>query len=118
MSNNTEYKSDITNLQSVGLFLVSIPFILYNTFLYTTVWNWFLSEKLFAISYWDMLLVGVVLRFILGSNNTGFNIERINKKVGFPNLFDKYSNIFASAVVRTIGFGILFFLHLIISYYS
>jgi len=108
----------VNSLKSIGLFTIGIASSLYLTLLYKITWNWFLADKLFEVGYWELFLGLVIFRYmILDGSTTALN-SRMNEKFGRRSYSVRVGNLIGRTTVNTTIFGILYVIHLMISYYS
>lgn len=114
----TAEEKAIRFLKTMGLMISKWGMSLYFTLLYVTVWNWFLSDKLFVVGYWEMFLGVIIIRYIFGTHIGNFTNMRLDKAIGEEKASGKLVNLFIVATYRTIFFGVLYVVHLMISYYS
>ena len=104
--------------KATGFQMAAWTFSLYFTLLYMTVWNWFLSDRFFTVGYWEMFLGVIVIRYIMNSYTGSKAIVRLDREIGKQSYATQTTDLFSIAIVRTLTFGILYIVHLMISYYS
>lgn len=117
----TEVK-EVKNACTVGergfLLSLNVAATLYFTFIYQTIWNWFVADYLFTISYWEMFLGSSILRVILLPHRKYSDIkvaEEKKKRLSFSTRIENgIFNIFAV----TFSFAIFFIINLILAYYG
>lgn len=100
----------VTMTGFIGLF--------YTALLSKVVWGWFMVDKLFEVTYWEMFLGILVVRFIFGTNNVGILSVRVNEELGKEVATKRITRIIGSLIGTTLLFGIFFVVKMIISYYS
>lgn len=79
-----ENKKEVTGLEIVGNLStlgLSIGMVFFRILLLTIVWDWFIADKLFDISYWGMFLLVAILGFFTGGNVRHFTVEGKFKKI-------------------------------------
>lgn len=113
---------EVKNACTVGergfLFFLNVAAVLYFTFIYQTVWNWFIADYLFAVSYWEMFLGAFILRTILLPSRKYSDIkitEEKNKRLSFST---RLENGMFTVLGNTLFFAVLFIVNLILAYYG
>lgn len=79
-----ENKKEVSLAEFIGTLSVlglAIGLVFFRVYLLVIVWNWFIADKLFDISYWGMFLLIVILGFFTGGNVKHFIIEKKFKKI-------------------------------------
>lgn len=106
----------------VGVFLnlfLTVGAIFYKAWLALIVWNWFLADKLFDLTYWGMFF-GL---FIVGFFTSGYfdrlefkeKIDYISgEKIVLP-VWTVTKNLFVSMIANTLAFGIIWLVYVIIT---
>lgn len=106
----------------VGVFLnlfLTVGAIFYKAWLALIVWNWFLADKLFDLTYWGMFL-GL---FIVGFFTSGFlgkldTKEKIDYSSGVKIVLPVSTvtrNLIGSLFLNTLAFGIIWLVYVIIT---
>ncbi|MEK4025316.1 hypothetical protein [Sporosarcina sp. FSL W7-1283] len=118
MTEVKENKNTCTAGERGFLFFLNVVAVLYFTFIYQTIWNWFIADYLFVVSYWEMFLGAFILRVILLPSRKYNNIkitEEENKKLSFST---RLENILFIVIGNTLVFAVLFIINLILAYYG
>lgn len=104
--------------ESTGLLIIGFLSMMYFTLLGKALWDWFLVDRFFELTYWELFLGVVVVRFILLGSRLGSIETRMDNQVGKLQFLEQTMRTVGNAIGGTMIFGILFIINLIISYYS
>lgn len=104
--------------EKLTLRLLSIGAILYSTFVYQKVWNWFIASYLFSISYWEMMLGVMIIRFIVIPKRSYSEIRELTEKADSLSFVEKLENRIFSLFLFTLALGLFFSIKLLFTYFS
>lgn len=104
---------------NLGLIALSVAGLFYRILLLTLVWNWFIADKLFEISYWGMFLATLIIELFTGGFTTLYQNELKFKKIFEEDeqlsISEKYQAKLQGLFVSTLFFGIIWLVYVIIT---
>lgn len=115
-------KKDATREETkgnLGLLALSVAGLFYRILLLTLVWDWFIADKLFEISYWGMFLATIIIELFNGGFATLHQNELKFKKIfeGDQQLSmsEKYQVKLQGLFASTLFFGVIWLVYVIIT---
>lgn len=104
---------------NLGLIALSVAGLFYRMLLLTLVWNWFIADKLFEVSYWGMFLVTLIIELFTGGFTTLYQNELKFKKIFDKekqlSMSEKYQSKLQGLFVSTLFFGVIWLVYVIIT---
>ena len=104
---------------NLGLIALSVAGLFYRMLLLTLVWNWFLADKLFEVSYWGMFLATIILDLFSGGFTTLHQNQLKFKKIFGEDeqlsMSEKYKVRLQGLASSTLFFGVVWLVYVIIT---
>lgn len=112
----------VTKIATTGekafIFFLRFAMLLYFIFIYQTVWNWFIADFLFPLTYLQMFIGVVLARFIFLPSKKQSKMKKLTEEEKNESFAVKLDDTVYAIASTTMAFGILFVARLIISYYG
>lgn len=118
MSEVKEIKNACTAGERLSLTLLNVAMVLYFILVSQTVWNWFVADLAFPLTYWQMFLGYMIARFIVVPTKRYSSIKEAEEKVKKLSFSTRIEDCLFNLLGITFMFAVFFIINLIIAYYN